>query len=59
MDFKKLVDQAKNKTKEISDKAVSFGSEKLAESSLTLKKAEDIQKIIDNSANKEFTNKET
>lgn len=59
MDFKKLVDQAKNKTKEISDKAVTFGSEKLAKSSLTLKKAEEIQKIIDNSANKEFTNKET
>ena len=59
MDFKKLVDQAKNKTKELSNKAVVFGSEKLASSSMTLKKAEDIQKIIDNSVNKEFKNKET
>ncbi len=59
MDFKKLVEKAKNKTKEISNKAVIFGSEKLAESGLTLKKTEDIQKFIDNSINKEFTNKET
>lgn len=59
MDFKKLVEQAKNKTKELSDKAVAFSSEKLAESGLTLKKSEDIQKIIDNSKNKKFTNKET
>jgi hypothetical protein len=59
MDFKKLVDQAKNKTKELSDKAVTFSSNKLASSGLTLKKAEDIQKIIDSSVNKEFTSKET
>lgn len=59
MDFKKLVDQAKNKTKELSDKAVTFSSEKLAASGLTLKKAEEIQKIIDSSVNKKFTNKET
>lgn len=58
MDFKKLIADAKSKTKEISDKAVKFSSEKLAESSLTLKKAEEIQKVIDGSVNKKFKNKE-
>lgn len=59
MDFKKLIADAKTKTKEISDKAVKFSSEKLAESSLTLKKAEEIQKIIDSSTNTKFKNSET
>lgn len=59
MDFKKFVETAKTKTKEYSDKAVDFSSKKLSESKLTLKTAEEIQKIIDSSQNKQFTNKET
>ncbi len=59
MDFKKFVETAKNKTKEYSDKAVDFSSKKLSESKLTLKTAEELQKIIDSSENKKFTNKET
>ena len=59
MDFKKLVEQAKNKTKELSDKAVTYSSEKLVSSWLTLKKSDDVQKIIDSSENKSFKNKET
>ena len=59
MDFKKMLETAKDKTKEYSVKAVKYSSEKLAESSLTLRKSDDIQKIINLSANTKFTNKET
>ncbi len=59
MDFKKFVETAKNKTKEYSDKAVDFSSKKLSESKLTLKTAEELQKLIDSSQNTKFTNKET
>ena len=59
MDFKKLVETAKTKTKEYSDKAVDFSSKKLSESKLTLKTSEELQKLIDSSQNTKFTNKET
>lgn len=59
MDFKKFLETAKNRTKEYSDKAVDFSSKKLSESKLTLKTAEELQKLIDSSQNKKFTNKET
>lgn len=59
MDFKKLLQTAKDKTVEYGDKAVTYSSKKLSESSLTLKKHEDIEKIIELSKNKKFTNKET
>lgn len=59
MDFKKLLQTAKDKTKEYSEKAVDFSSKKLSESSLTLKKSEDVQKIILASENKNFKNEET
>ncbi|MGB2111152.1 MAG: hypothetical protein ACPHY8_04820 [Patescibacteria group bacterium] len=59
MDFKKFVKTAKTKTKQYSDKAVDFSSKKLSESKLTLKTAEELQKLIDSSQNTKFTNKET
>lgn len=59
MDFKKFLETAKNKTKEYSNKAVDFSSKKLSESKLTLKTAEELQKLIDSSQNTKFTNKET
>lgn len=59
MDFNKLVKTLKDKSKQYSDKAVKYSSEKLAASWLTLRKSEDIKKIIDASANKKFKNKET
>lgn len=59
MDFNKLLKTVKDKSKEYSNKAVKFSSEKLAESWLTLRKDKDIQKVIDSSANKKFKNKET
>jgi len=59
MDFKKLIQTAKDKTKQYSDKAIDFSSTKLAESKLTIKTQKEIQLLIESSKNKKFKNKET
>jgi len=55
MDFKTLKEKALEKTKQ----AVNYSANKLAESSLTIEKKEDLEKIIKKSATTKFTNKET
>ncbi|MCP4523993.1 MAG: hypothetical protein GY828_07295 [Candidatus Gracilibacteria bacterium] len=59
MDFKKLLDTTKEKTINYSKKAIKYSSEKLAESQMTLRNEEGIQKHIEKSGNTSHTNKET
>lgn len=59
MDFNKLLNTVKDTSKTYSDKAIKYSSEKLASSALTIRKSDEVQKIIDLSANTKFTNKET
>lgn len=55
MDFKKI----KEKLNEQTQKAVDYGAKKLTESSLTISKKEELEKLIKKSATTSFKNKET
>lgn len=62
MDFKRLKDEAlklKNKAVEAWKDAVEYGAEKLADSSLTLKAQEELEKFIEKSKTTSFTDKES
>ena len=55
MDFKTLKEKALEKTKQ----AINYSAKKLTNSSLTIEKKEDLEKIIKKSATTKFKNKET
>ncbi len=55
MDFKKL----KEKALEIKEKAINYSAKKLTDSSLTISKKEELNKIIEKSIKTSFKNKET
>lgn len=62
MDFNEIKKKAlelKKKAEEKTKDAIEYSSKKLAESSFTISKKEDLDKIIEKSKTTEFTNKET